>query len=251
MDNFIGTILRVLSLRNKSMAYIIVVSGLSGSGKTTLTTSLLGSGILRVPSASTLRRERYEFPDVSSTREAALLKQNYYFELDKKASQIAVEIHKNGRTAICDRDFLSALAHNYALHHTKPETSVYPWLVENYTKALENDELVMPDFHIFLDIPLEERKNRAIKEVDRERDSCFFDSDFCENYMNFYKGALKCMPSLWLSTVPKNFSLNSLNLESLPDHKKQSKKALVHYIKSTLNERNIEFSKVNTPGNCR
>lgn len=233
------------------MAAIVVVSGLSGSGKTTLTSSILDDEVICVPSASTLRRERYEFPDVSSSKKDALEKQRYYFELDKKVARIALEIYKTGRTAICDRDFLSALAHNYAIHRTKPEISVYPWLVKNYTDALRKDEFIIPDFHVFLDIPLTERKNRASKETNRERDSCFFDSDFCEHYTGFYKGALKCMPSLWLSSVPNNFSINSLNLEKLPHNKTQSKLYLIKYLESTLNGKNMEFGKINTANYSR
>lgn len=227
------------------MAHIIVISGLSGSGKTTLTSFLQSAGMLRVPSASTLRRERYEFPDVSPNKEAALQKQRYYFELDKKASQITLEIYKSGRTAVCDRDFLSALAHNYAMHNIAPQTSVYPWLVENYTKAINNDELAIPDFHIFLDVPLEERKKRAANETNRERDNCFFNPIFCSHYINFYKGALKCMPSLWLSEVSNDFSLNSLNLTNSSCDKNKIKFSLINYINGTLNGRNMELCKIN------
>lgn len=137
------------------MACVIVVSGLSGSGKTTLISSLIGDGTIGVPSASMLRRERYEYPDISPSKQDTLEKQRYYFNLDKKVSKIASEIYKSGRIAICDRDFLSAVAHNYAIHHTKNEISIYPWIVKNYVDALRNDELIVPDFHVFLDVPIE------------------------------------------------------------------------------------------------
>ena len=234
------------------MPYIIVVSGLSASGKTTLTEALSGSGICHVPSASTMRRERYEFADVSSSKEDSLRKQEYYFELDKKANGIARELNKCGRTAVCDRDYLSALAHNYAIHKTNPEVSVYPWMVERYTKALKDGELVVPDFHVFLDVPLEERRERAIKETGRDRDSCFFDPEFCRHYLDFYRGALKCMPSMWISEAPKDFSPESLGLENLQNDKDKSKMSLIKYLERSLNEQqHMEFGKTNTESRGR
>ena len=233
------------------MAYIVVISGLSGAGKTTLTNALLEKGRELVPSTSTMRRNRNEFPDISSSREDTLKKQTYYLELDKIASKIAFNIYNHGRTAICDRDFLSALAHNYAIDKTDPSVSVYSWMVQHYVQALQKDDLIVPDYHIFLDIPLTERKKHAEHEKNRERDNCFFDQEFCAHYINFFRGALRCMPSLWLASVPDNFSLSSLNIDNATQDRNQSKSLLIQYLTGTTDDRCIDHSQTGSRDNSR
>lgn len=233
------------------MAYIVVISGLSGAGKTTLAQSLSGQDRVFVPSTSTMRRNRNEFPDISSSREDTLKKQQYYLELDKTASKIALNISNCGKTAICDRDFLSAIAHNYAVSKTNPNISIYPWIIQQYTQALQTGDLTIPDYHVFLDIPLEKRKEHAMHEMNRERDKCFFKPDFTHHYVSFYKGALSCLPSLWLSEIPKDFTFDSLNIKNVHQDKEQSKLFLIKYLIGTTSGRHFEFCKFNQGNDSR
>lgn len=108
---------------------IITVSGLSACGKTTLLRKLRDRyGAFLVPSSSSLRDKNKNFQDVSDSLEDNIVKQKYYFELDKRVSSIAQNAKNEGKLVFCDRDFLSALAHNYAVHQQFPETSVYPFI---------------------------------------------------------------------------------------------------------------------------
>ena len=105
---------------------IITISGLSACGKTTLLRKLRDRyGAFLVPSSSSLRDKNKNFQDISDSLEDNIVKQKYYFELDKRVSSIAQNAKNEGKLVFCDRDFLSALAHNYAVHQQFPETSVY------------------------------------------------------------------------------------------------------------------------------
>lgn len=126
-----------------------------------------------VPSSSSLRDKNKNFQDISDSLEDNIVKQKYYFELDKRVSSIAQNAKNEGKLVFCDRDFLSALAHNYAVHQQFPETSVYPWMIKAYSKALQHKELIIPDLHIFLDVSLNERIRRKQSDPERIRDNCF------------------------------------------------------------------------------
>lgn len=184
---------------------IIVISGLSACGKTTLLNDLrLRYGAFLAPSSSSLRDKSRNFNDISPTLEENIEKQRYYFELDKKVSSIAQNARNDGKLVMGDRDFLSALAHNYAVHQKCPQKSVYPWMVNAYSQALTKQELVIPDLHIFLDVSIEERLRRKNNDPERFRDDCFFESIFSRNMRNFYQKALQTIPSKWIDYNSKD-----------------------------------------------
>lgn len=217
---------------------IITISGLSACGKTTLLNMLREKyGVFVAPSASSLRDKSKTFNDISATMEENIEKQKYYFELDKKVSAIASNAKNEGRIVLCDRDFLSALSHNYAVHQQSPETSVYPWMIQAYTDAIQSGELVIPDKHIFLDVSIEERKRRKSSEPSRFRDNCFFEETFSGNMQQLYRGALQSIPSLWvkydsMEEIDKIFEV----IEQNPEGNGVSGHDLINFLKGTLDD---------------
>ena len=221
---------------------IITISGLSACGKTTLLGKLRDRyGAFLVPSSSSLRDKNKNFQDISDSLEDNIVKQKYYFELDKRVSSIAQNAKNEGKLVFCDRDFLSALAHNYAVHQQFPETSVYPWMIKAYSKALQHKELIIPDLHIFLDVSLNERIRRKQSDPERIRDNCFFDPIFSRNMETFYKGALQTIPSLWVdfnmdTTTEHIFSA----VEKIQEQKTIKVENLINFIKDTMHDRRID-----------
>ncbi|MBP3545508.1 MAG: deoxynucleoside kinase [Alphaproteobacteria bacterium] len=220
---------------------IITISGLSACGKTTLLNMLREKyGVFVAPSASSLRDKSKTFNDISATLEENIEKQKYYFELDKKVSAIAKHAKEEGRIVLCDRDFLSALSHNYAVHQQSPDTSVYPWMVQAYTNAIKEGELIIPDKHIFLDVSIEERKRRKSSEPSRFRDNCFFEETFSGNMRDFYHGALQNIPSLWvkydtMEEIDKIFEA----VEQSKEENNASGHNLVNFLKGTIDDTRV------------
>lgn len=183
----------------------IVISGLSACGKTSFINKIKERQDARlVPSSSSLRDKTKKFDDISESYEATLKKQKYYFELDKSVSKIAANMKSQGGVVLGDRDFMSALSHNYAVNKKDPKISVYDWMAKSYAKALKSGELMTPDLHIFLDVPTNERKRRAEGEPSRFRDDCFFDEKFSSDMREFYQKALEFVPSKWIDYSDSN-----------------------------------------------
>jgi len=223
------------------MGKLIVISGQSASGKTTLINRMKEEYSVAVtPRSTTFGDPAITFPEISPSLRETYQKQNYYFSLDCQASETAQTNREAHGLVFSDRDFMSALAHNYAIHRMRPEISVYPWMVHKYTQALKSGKLKQPDLHVFLDVSPEERKRRCQFDIDRKRDDCFFDPVFSSHIQSFYKRTLASSNSLWLDY--ENFMSSDEFIKAVITKAQTPQKdtaELINSLKATVNDKAI------------
>jgi deoxyadenosine/deoxycytidine kinase len=183
----------------------IVFCGLPASGKTTIINRLkeLFKDLIIVPEHN--EWVNGNFPPKPTNIEEKIKKQEFFLDLDIKRYEWAKERLDN-KLVVSDTDFLSPISHNYAERALIPDLNIYNWIVENYTKALNNGLLGLPDLYIYLDSKPENRllkREQSLNETGRKRNDIFFTEPFPTLMRDFYYRSMsplseeKCLPSFW------------------------------------------------------
>jgi hypothetical protein len=190
---------------------LTVLSGLPASGKTTLV-RFLGAQpkSVTVPEHCEWSNSRLLIPPQPKTLTEKKNKQLFFFQIDLKRAAWA-RSQAGAHHIICDSDFFTPLAHNYAERKLFPDLDVYPWLVDLYLEALSHGKLCIADLYIFLDPPSNLRAERRAADVTRKRNDVFFQPDFASSMRDFYH-------HLMTPTSPWNV-VNSVRIENDSDLK--------------------------------
>jgi thymidylate kinase len=194
---------------------VITFYGLSAAGKSTLVKKL--NSILhteQAPKQKELRRKKYsdEFID----NETQIKKQLYFLDLDEQISARIKEISLTNSYVFCDRDFFSALAHNYAEMHLRKDPWVYKLLVQEYCEKL-GVSLFLSNAYFFLNVNSEERFERSLKDVNRKRAPLFFDDLYSYKSYLFYQNLLYTIKNNRVSVNIESIDYNELTIDEMSD----------------------------------
>lgn len=193
------------------MGKLIVISGLPACGKSTLIRKLKENyNVITVPEHNEWVKGK--FPKVPENIEEKIEKQKFFLNLDIARYNWAMENKEKADIIISDTDFTSPLAHNYAERWLLPNFNIYNWMVEEYIQQLNNQQLGLADYYIYLDVSFENRLARRQSDLEntgRKRNDMFFTNPFPQDMRQFHyiminnESPRKCLPSTWYDNCKK------------------------------------------------
>jgi thymidylate kinase len=175
---------------------VIVLSGLSASGKTTLTKLISNKLDLYYIEEHKEWINKADIIKKPLTVQQNKDKQLYFLDIFKRRQKHVKNLIDKGINVICDSDFISSLAFNYAFKFINPELDVYEYITNGYIESLKNNAIELADAYIFLDCTNETRNIR------RNRNDLFFTDNFSKLERDFFINIFNCSG--------KNKAINSI-----------------------------------------
>ncbi|HEX2786408.1 MAG TPA: hypothetical protein VHP32_00750 [Ignavibacteria bacterium] len=171
---------------------VIVLSGLSASGKTTLAKLLSNELGLHY-----VEEHKEWINKVGVIKKPLTLQQNqekqlFFLEIFSHRQGHVNNLVNKGINVICDSDFTSSLAFNYAFKFVNPELNVYEYIKNKYIESLEKNFIELADAYIFLDCTDETRNTRRSNDNLRTRNDLFFTDDFSSHERDFFVNIFGC-----------------------------------------------------------
>ncbi|OPZ77802.1 MAG: thymidylate kinase [Alphaproteobacteria bacterium ADurb.Bin438] len=174
---------------------LIVINGLVACGRSGLIKNLEEKfKTYSIPSAHSLAVKTS--PEIYSSKEDFVAKQQYYVELDKKVALMASVALRDHKCVIMDCNYVASLAYDYALFKENKNMEVFKWIIDAYIDAIESLELVIPDLYVFLDVSNEMRKKRSETLPYFDESQRHFDEEFSKNAKYIHDEIMKLTNSL-------------------------------------------------------